>query len=382
MKKTILGTLTALGLVLAACGPPQTLPGEARYDDPEPQVRESLPSVLNPADPVPPGLQATVSGGVSDTLVRSARIVPGVAKATRVTLGKVVIHGDAGPSIVSVVAVDPTEYRDLAPEITSRADFVWEGLIQRRIFLAHEEQRRLGATPGENIAVEGPAGRILLRIGGVVANGSPNLGGLMMSLDRAQRLGLGEPNLLVVAVDEESGLNGIKEKLEGKLDGVNFGFMPRSARAFLAGPIARERLSFSFTSNPDGTITPDPAWVANNIVTTDVPILGSVRCNKIMIPQFRAALNELQQRGLAHTIETSEYAGCYVPRFIGRDPNKPLSMHAWGLAADINAASNPMGAPSKQDPKMVAVFESWGFRWGGRWSPPDAHHFELAGLVL
>jgi hypothetical protein len=314
-------------------------------------------------------------------MVRSARISEGVARATRVTLGKVVVHGEAGASQVSVVAVDPGEFRDLAPEVTARANFVWEGLLDRRIFLAHEEHRRLGVKSGDRIAVEGPGGRVLMRVGGVAANGLPNLGGIMMSLERARVLGLAEPNLIVVAVQDGRGLNEVKSDLESRLGGVSFGFMPKSSRAFLSGQIAEKMLSYNYVANPDGTITPDPKWVAENIVTGSVPILGSVRCNKIMMPQLRAALSELEQRGLSHTIDRSEYAGCYVPRFIGRDPDKPLSMHAWGLAVDLNAVTNPMGAPSKQDPRMVAVFESWGFRWGGRWDPPDAHHFELAALV-
>jgi hypothetical protein len=33
------------------------------------------------------------------------------------------------------------------------------------------------------------------------------------------------------------------------------------------------------------------------------------------------------------------------------------------------------------DPRVVSIMEKWGFRWGGRWSPPDGHHFELAALI-
>jgi hypothetical protein len=33
------------------------------------------------------------------------------------------------------------------------------------------------------------------------------------------------------------------------------------------------------------------------------------------------------------------------------------------------------------DPRVVAIFEKWGFRWGGRWTKPDGMHFELAAVL-
>ena len=48
---------------------------------------------------------------------------------------------------------------------------------------------------------------------------------------------------------------------------------------------------------------------------------------------------------------------------------------------DINRLANPEGGANHQDPRVIAAFEHWGFRWGGLWSPPDPMHFELAGLL-
>jgi hypothetical protein len=33
------------------------------------------------------------------------------------------------------------------------------------------------------------------------------------------------------------------------------------------------------------------------------------------------------------------------------------------------------------DERVVAIFEKWGFAWGGYWSTPDPMHFELARLI-
>ena len=51
--------------------------------------------------------------------------------------------------------------------------------------------------------------------------------------------------------------------------------------------------SFSYRANPDGTVTPDPAWVARKIRTEQMPIIGSVTGNVVMLPQLRGALNAL-----------------------------------------------------------------------------------------
>lgn len=144
--------------------------------------------------------------------------------------------------------------------------------------------------------------------------------------------------------------------------------------------------SFSYTANPDGTINQDPAWVKANIVTQAVPILGPQTCNRLMFPQLVGALAQLKSEGLGGLISTTPSddrpSQCYQPRFANNNPALGVSFHAWGIAVDINAAENPEGHPSRQDPRLVAVFQQWGFRWGGTWATPDPMHFELATIQV
>jgi hypothetical protein len=130
-----------------------------------------------------------------------------------------------------------------------------------------------------------------------------------------------------------------------------------------------------------GFIEPDPAWVAANIARGTVPILGTVTCHRILFPQLGAALHEIESRRLAHLINVRDYGGCYVPRFVDRNPTKPLSMHAFGLAVDLNVSENYLGTRGHMNPRIVSIFERWGFAWGGYWGRPDPMHFELARLV-
>ena len=128
----------------------------------------------------------------------------------------------------------------------------------------------------------------------------------------------------------------------------------------------------------DDWVRLDPAFVRRHIVSRRVPILGSVTCHRKMIRPLRAALGELSRRGLSHVVDPGDYAGCYAPRRI--QPSGQLSLHAWGVAIDLNAAANPWLGRSRQDPRLVRTMLRHGFSWGGDWpTRPDPMHFELRG---
>jgi hypothetical protein len=139
--------------------------------------------------------------------------------------------------------------------------------------------------------------------------------------------------------------------------------------------------TMTFKILPSGWIEPDPAWIEANIGEASVPILGTVSCHRVMIPQLSAALAEIESEGLAAAIRPENYGGCYAPRFIDRNPELPLSNHAFGLAIDLNTDTNQLGTTGDMDPRVVEIFERWGFEWGGRWDRPDPMHFELARLL-
>lgn len=128
----------------------------------------------------------------------------------------------------------------------------------------------------------------------------------------------------------------------------------------------------------DDWIGIDPRWKRRNIVTRDVPLLGAVTCHRALVAPLRRALARLRRQGLGRLVDPGDYAGCYAPRRIPASGS--LSLHAWGLAFDVNASENPQGRAPRQDPRLVRAFEREGFTWGGRWpTAPDGMHFELHG---
>ena len=83
-------------------------------------------------------------------------------------------------------------------------------------------------------------------------------------------------------------------------------------------------------------------------------------------------------RGLGRLVDRGDYAGCYAPRRIPTSGS--LSLHALGLAVDLNASTNGQYSRGDQDPRLVRIMERHGFTWGGRWpTAPDPMHFEWQG---
>jgi hypothetical protein len=142
-------------------------------------------------------------------------------------------------------------------------------------------------------------------------------------------------------------------------------------------PFAEAFEPFTFRHRGGGLFNIDPDWIDRNIEKTTVPVLGEVMCHRLIIPQLRAALEEIVELELDDLLDPDDYGGCWVPRHIGFDETRPLSMHAWGVAFDVNVHTNLYGDPPLLDERIVEVFDRHGFDWGGDWRTPDGMHFEL-----
>ena len=124
-------------------------------------------------------------------------------------------------------------------------------------------------------------------------------------------------------------------------------------------------------------ITTEPKWREENIQNKRMPILGITRCHRLMWEPLEGALNQILEEGLEEYLSIEEWrssGGCYAPRRINRfDAGGSISRHAWGIAIDINTKSS-------YPPRVVQIFNDWGFAWGGTWTSPDEMHFELRDL--
>jgi hypothetical protein len=128
-----------------------------------------------------------------------------------------------------------------------------------------------------------------------------------------------------------------------------------------------------------GTLELDPAWMASHLETTTVPVFGRITCNRGLVEQLRAAMTRVEAAGLSGAV--TSFHGCFVPRHIGWDADNMISYHSWGIAFDVNLATNVRGETPHQDPRLVRILSRWGFQWGGSWIVPDGNHFEFHRTV-
>ncbi len=101
-----------------------------------------------------------------------------------------------------------------------------------------------------------------------------------------------------------------------------------------------------------------------------------IYCHRKMIPVFEDVFHKIHVAGLWSHVQN--YGGCYNWRM--KRTAAKLSTHCWGIAIDINPATNGLGTKGDQNQEVVDIFEDAGFSWGGRWTPlknRDDMHFQF-----
>lgn len=378
--------LMALVLLAAACGGRQAI-YESRTGSQTATARTiSLPAPV----PAAPAYLATLKKAAPDKRIARVSKTRGVAVVAEVATARLPVKGPDGKKLLTVGAIDPFIYRSVAPASTRDAEFVWSSLLAGDAVVTFDAAEKLGLGRNDDVRIGGRA----FRIGAFADNGTPNVADVLVDAVVGSDIGASRTKMLAIGAKSGVTVEALGRDLRAKLPGARWQRLvsraaataaPAPAAPAVPAPVGAAeggligRMTFRILRN--GFIEPDPAWVASNIATGSVPIIGTVRCHRLMFPQLRAALGEIERRGLSRLIHTGDFGGCYVPRFIDRDPRKALSMHAFGLAVDFNVASNQLGTRGDIDPRVVAIFEKWGFNWGGRWARPDPMHFELARLI-
>lgn len=396
----LVAALMSLSLGLAACGGsvgPRASAGRSTTGSPTP-TRTDVPAELRDVAMPRPGKVKTPLF-TQDLLVYSQNPLPtGVVSAIKAVRGVQAAEQFSMASFyveeqqVTYAAVDPDTFRRFMPAATAQDAEVWNRVADgelgvtpavRDAVAVHDDTVRMGNArdaPTLHIGALAPLAEPLNTpfINAVVnERWAPKLhmpqgNALLISTGSADPVAL-QPKIAKLAGDKAS--------VQVLGPGRNLDPHAALTAVLTGGSVAQAVGSFTYTVNADGSVNPDPRWIAQYIRTEQVPILGAVRCNKAMFPQLRAALTEVVRLGLAKLIHPSEYGGCYVPRFIGHDPSQGLSFHTWGTAIDLNVPGNQRGTAGTIDRRIVQIFDRWGFNWGGRWRYTDPMHFEMARLV-
>jgi hypothetical protein len=359
--------------------------------DPEQEIAKRNPSPaveLPEAKPVAPGYIARLKQPLRRTQLKAVGDARGVASLAAVRIKRIRMQGPGGAKKLRMAVVDPLAFRSVASRSIRDVEFVWAALMSGRAVITFDGAEKLGLRETDRLRL----GRRSIGVGVLVEDITANIADVVVSKMRARKLKIGAPNVLIVGAKPGTGIKDLGYELKQRLPGARL----RRVRNLASTQDVKEpdpppkwvgQASYTpigalaYRVLPNGFIDPDDAWVAANITTAPVPILGSVTCHRMLIPQLINALIEIEDAGLASQIRPGDYGGCFVPRFIDRNPRRGLSMHAFGLAIDLNVSTNGYGRSGDMHPGVARILEKWGFEWGGRWSPPDPMHFELARIV-
>lgn len=138
----------------------------------------------------------------------------------------------------------------------------------------------------------------------------------------------------------------------------------------------------AFRKNLVAVKPPYPMWMG------DIPI-KTIYVNKICAESLTRILNKIwehygKDKNRIRAAGLDVFSGAWAVRNMRGGRN--LSMHAYGLAIDLNAPENPLGVKPgwheesfTNDHPVVKMFKEEGWIWGGDWkSRPDGMHFQAA----
>lgn len=163
-------------------------------------------------------------------------------------------------------------------------------------------------------------------------------------------------------------------------------------------PLQNTAAMNAFYGNPDANRDgrADPVWSAANLVRLKPPYpmqwswggsVASLTMHRKCADSLLHALENIARHyGSQAAIEKARMHLCGGGfNFRVKRGGQTLSIHSWGAAIDLDPVRNGFGRRYREGMGMmplavVEIFAAEGWIWGGRWSRPDAMHFQAARL--
>jgi hypothetical protein len=389
----ILVTLVVAGGLLILRSPDQ--PGVAATPSTTSHAARPNPSAsVAPDDAMPPAWLAWISGSLPSSFADRVATTPELGttvivagdtrwmRSSERSDGTVVDRPKPPYEIpLDAFAVDPTSYERFIPP--AYRDAVTTALEDGKAVLGASSARLRRLDVGGTIRLATGS----LEVGAIVPDDVAGWSEVLVSRATGTRMGIVDDRYLLSMPDGTMTEQRFSRVVGSLLPDTNVRTLPPGGSTYMRiasgvnPPIVIKERFGEFFAYPEASdpaaLQMSPTWYDAHIATRSVPLLGNVTCNVALFPQLVGALKDVEAAGLGGEIHT--YSGCYNPRTVARMSTAPPSQHAYGAAIDINAPENPYGATPTMDPRIVKIFERWGFLWGGNYLTPDGMHFEYGG---
>ena len=312
-------------------------------------------------------------GGFSEKEVGRVRDSTRVAAISAVRTGILAAaSGRPGYRVVPVetMAVDTNAYTSA----TGRPGRKLATLLPKGAVLSKTGAKLRRVKSGGKLKLDGHR---TLRVSGVVDDAL--LGGYEVALERNLASHYGIRRAAYLLVRPRGSVDALRAEIRKLLKRRSVRFVTPGDRAFVRGgdgvlPLSQVKARFGEFSLPSlRRGRPDPAWTRANLVTRTVPLLGRVRCHKLVVDQLGKAMADLERQQLANLVDVGDFrrdGGCWSPRLLRDARGGKLSRHAWGIAVNLKVNA---------DERLLRTMTQHGFVWGGDFARPDTTHFEWVG---
>lgn len=334
------------------------------------------------------GLAAGTLGRIAEVADRHGASVSvehrGTIQLLSVTRGDELVQSAPEGFVIpmAALAIDRAASRSVVGSTVS------EALDRGEVVMGWSSASLRGAVVGDVVTFTGWDGSTQkLPIGAIVPDVRVRSAEMIFSIETAERFGFSRLSSVTLWGFADGAA--LYRDLEITFAGEFVGIDPDQGRNpdDVLSDVAAKRQFGEFAyraTGPGDKIQIDPVWVAANIITVNLPILGTFKCHRSMLPYLEHALDEAIDAGLGSVIDPVDFqlaGGCYNARLIrGGDKGGAISRHSWGIAVDFNPSTNRYGGAVVMDPRLAEIFHKWGFAWGGGWVYPDGGHFEWTRL--
>ena len=312
-------------------------------------------------------------GGFSEREVGRVRDSTRVAAISAVRTGLIAAaSGRRGYQVVPVetMAVDTNAYTSA----TGKPGRKLATLLPKGAVLSKTGAKLRRVRSGGKLRLDG---NHTLRVSGVVDDAL--LGGYEVALDHTVARNYGIRRTAYLLVRPRGAVDDLQTEIRRLLKGRAVRFLTPGDRPYVRGgdgvlPLSQVKARFGEFALPGlHRGRPDPAWTRANLVSRRIPILGLVRCHRLVMGDLAKAMTDLERQGLRGQVDVADFrrrGGCWSPRLL-RDPRGgKLSRHAWGIAVELQVTP---------DERVIRTMARHGFTWGGSFAHPEDTHFEWVG---
>lgn len=317
------------------------------------------------------------SGGFSTDEVKRVRDSPQVAAIVAVRAGQLAVESrKAGYPVVPVEAMAVN--REAYADALGRPAGQLAGMLRKGAVLSATGARLRALRTGGRLRL---AGGRTVPVTGVVADWV--IGGYEVALDRDLGRQLRLERATSLLLRPRGSRPAFEAAIRRLLPGRALRFRAPGERPLLragdgALPFGQVKLRFGEFAVPSlARPRPDPRWVREHVTRAVVPVLGPVRCHKLIVPALTAAMAEVKRQRLQRLVSVPDFhrrGGCFAGSPV-RGGGVETTRRQFGIAL----ALNPQRPPVATDLRLVRVMTRNGFTWGGRWLRPDGGYFEWVG---